>query len=342
MISAPASPPHPEAPWSLVLDAKGGALPAPYRSASLAGATSQFAWIHLPIAESTPAWLDPIGDLTPQVREYLTQTTEGEGFISVGEGLLMTLRGLEQVPGSTAVEFPAIRVWLEPHRLITAAKTTPTAIKEVHADLLLGVGPEGHADFLGRLVLLLIRDLGILLDDKSITLDQMETRILNRETDHLGRDLNGIRLVLLRINRHLAPQRTLLHELLQLEGRYRLGSEETRATLQQASERIDDRLARVAGLREHCGELQGALVDQQSQQMNNALYLLSLYTALFLPMGVLTGLLGINVAGIPGDKSPWGFWVVCLLLLLFGVGGYVVFRKLGLTQPVSKKAMTNP
>jgi zinc transporter len=76
--------------------------------------------------------------------------------------------------------------------------------------------------------------------------------------------------------------------------------------------------------------------------MNNALYLLSLYTALFLPMGVLTGLLGINVAGIPGDKSPWGFWVVCLLLLLFGVGGYVVFRKLGLTQPVSKKAMTNP
>ena len=240
------------------------------------------------------------------------------------------------------MEFPEIRVWLEPQRLITATRTTPTAIKEVHADLLLGVGPQGHADLLGRLALLLIRDLGTLLDDKSITLDLMETRILNREMDHLGRDLNAIRLLMLRINRHLAPQRTLLHELLQLEGRYRLVGEEERAKLQQASGRIDDRLGRVAELREHCGDLQGALVDHQSQQMNNALYLLSLYTALFLPMGVLTGLLGINVAGIPGDKSPWGFWVVCLLLILFGVGGYVVFKKLGLTQPVSKKAITNP
>ena len=38
--------------------------------------------------------------------------------------------------------------------------------------------------------------------------------------------------------------------------------------------------------------LQEALADLQSQRMNNALYLLSLYTALFLPMGMLTGLLG--------------------------------------------------
>jgi zinc transporter len=338
MIRDPVAPIHPEAPWSLVLDAKGGALPAPFASASLAAA-SQFIWIHLPLEESTPSWLNRIEDLPPAARDYFIQPTEYARLVTAGDGLLMTLRGLEQDSGSATVEFPAIRVWLESHRLITAATTTPAAIKELHADLQLGVGPEGHADFLGRLALLLIRDLGALLDEKSITLDLMESRILNHETDHLGPDLNAVRLLMLRINRHIAPQRTLLHELLQQDGRYRLGSEETRAKLQQASERVDDRLERLAGLREHCRDLQEAVVDQQSQQMNNALYLLSLYTALFLPMGVLTGLLGINVAGIPGDKSPWGFWIVCLLLVVFGVAGYAMFKKLGLTRPMSNKSV---
>lgn len=323
----------PDAPWSLVLDGKGGAQPQPVAAAR----DGPLIWLHLPAGDAARSLLAKLGDLPPRVADYFARPAEQARLVAVGDGLLMTLWGVEQPPGSAAVALPSIQVWIGPNRLVTSASPLPGAIREIYADLQAGVGPSGLPELLGRLTLLLIRDLGLLLDDHSGALDLLETRVLNREVDHLGQALNQIRLELLRLHRHISPERTLLHELLQEHGRHRLGTDASLATLREASERVDDRLDRLEGLREHCGALQEAVTDLQSQRMNNALYLLSLYTALFLPMGVLTGLLGINLAGIPGEKSPWGFWVVCLLLLLMGLGGYLVFKKIGLMQPLSPK-----
>jgi zinc transporter len=50
--------------------------------------------------------------------------------------------------------------------------------------------------------------------------------------------------------------------------------------------------------------------------------------ALMLPLSFLTGLLGINVGGMPGTDNPTAFWIVCLLLLVFGLGQVWLFRKL--------------
>jgi zinc transporter len=331
------TPSQPEAPWSVVFDTKGGAQPAPLETADGAAAIGPLTWVHLHPGDSDHFLLSQVGKLPSKVMEYFAQPAGQARLVAVADGLLMTLRGLEQPPGGLPAELPSIQVWLGRNRVVTSASPVPAAIREIYSDLMAGAGPKGPADFLGRLALLLFRDLGPLLDDNSGALDLLETRILTREVDHLGRELNTIRLNLLRLHRHLSPQRTLLHELLLEYGRHRLGPEETLSTLREASGWVDDRLERLKGQREHCGALQEALADLQSQRMNNALYLLSLYTALFLPMGVLTGLLGINLAGIPGEKSPWGFWIVCLLLVLFGAAGYWVFKKLGLTQPIAHK-----
>jgi len=37
--------------------------------------------------------------------------------------------------------------------------------------------------------------------------------------------------------------------------------------------------------------------------MNKAMYVLSIVAAIFLPLSLLTGLLGINVGGIPGAET---------------------------------------
>ena len=43
---------------------------------------------------------------------------------------------------------------------------------------------------------------------------------------------------------------------------------------------------------------------------------------------LLTGLLGINVGGIPGSDDPGAFLVVCGLLLTLGAGLILLFRTL--------------
>ena len=61
---------------------------------------------------------------------------------------------------------------------------------------------------------------------------------------------------------------------------------------------------------------QEELLSRLSDQMNTRMYVLSVVAAIFLPLGFLTGLLGINVGGIPGADNPSAF----LLFLVFLVG----------------------
>ena len=49
--------------------------------------------------------------------------------------------------------------------------------------------------------------------------------------------------------------------------------------------------------------------------MNTRMYVLSVVAAIFLPLGFLTGLLGINVGGIPGTENPWALLIFSLLLV---------------------------
>ena len=69
---------------------------------------------------------------------------------------------------------------------------------------------------------------------------------------------------------------------------------------------------------------QEELNSRLSEQLNKRMYVLSIVAAVFLPLGFITGLLGINVAGIPGAEFAYGFVIVCLLLLL------LVFIQIGL------------
>ena len=46
------------------------------------------------------------------------------------------------------------------------------------------------------------------------------------------------------------------------------------------------------------------------------MYVLSIVAAMFLPLGFLTGLVGINLGGIPGSESPLGFLVFSLLMIM--------------------------
>jgi zinc transporter len=49
--------------------------------------------------------------------------------------------------------------------------------------------------------------------------------------------------------------------------------------------------------------------------MNKRMFVLSIVAAVFLPLGFLTGLLGINVGGIPGADYKAAFYVFIIFLI---------------------------
>lgn len=331
----PANPSAASVPARLVLlDAQGGGRPLDGPNADPPPGEEALLW--WPLDDKAATNMGPGQGLrfSARLSEILAAVPSPSRPLACAGGLLLGLRGVEWRPGSDEPVLTSLRLWVGPTRILTLAASPLSILDELRADLAAGVGPIGVSDFIGRLALGLIRDLGPLLDRDNDNLDLLETRLLTGQVNQAGSDLGKIRLRALRLHRYLSPQRTLLHELLQARGRHQLDNDHETNSLVDASTRVEDRLERLEGLSDHSVGIQQSLNDLQSQRMNTALYLLSLYTALFLPMGVLTGLLGINVGGIPGANTPWAFWLVCFLLVLLGFLGLYVFYRKGLFQPV--------
>ena len=56
------------------------------------------------------------------------------------------------------------------------------------------------------------------------------------------------------------------------------------------------------------------------------MYVLSVVAAIFLPITFITGLFGMNVAGLPGTESVNAFWLVTGVMLAISVLVVALFR----------------
>ncbi len=74
--------------------------------------------------------------------------------------------------------------------------------------------------------------------------------------------------------------------------------------------------------------------SEQGNRTNNIMRTLTVLTAIFLPLNLVTGFFGMNFEGLPLIHSPTGFWIVFLAMLALGVGmSFFFWRKRYLGRP---------
>ena len=78
---------------------------------------------------------------------------------------------------------------------------------------------------------------------------------------------------------------------------------------------------------EHCQFLLEELRAQVGEETNRNLYILTMFSVIFLPATLIASIWGMNVGGIPFSGSPNGFWVVAgLIAAVFTLVALVLFR----------------
>ena len=63
----------------------------------------------------------------------------------------------------------------------------------------------------------------------------------------------------------------------------------------------------------------------QGNRTNEIMRALTVLTAIFMPLNLVTGFFGMNFEGLPLIHSPTGFWIIFMLMLLVGVGMSIYF-----------------
>ncbi len=264
------------------------------------------------------AWLEHEAGVDELVGESLLAEDTRPRVVEHDNGLLLILRGVNLNAGSRPEDMISLRLWFDGERLISTSRYPLRTVDGIIHQLEQGTGPATLTDLLMELVEGLAERTDELIESIEEEIDELEAQLL----EGAGRELRGrigqIRRSIIVIRRYLAPQRDALARLSSIN-RPLLAAMDRGRVREQA-----DALTRLVEdldmARERGAMIHDQLLTQLSDQLNTRMYILSIVAAIFLPLGFVTGLFGINVGGMPWVETEMGFWWVMLLILGIGAG----------------------
>jgi zinc transporter len=285
-------------------------------------------WVHLDYAaEDAGLWLEHDSGLDRLTRSALLAEDPRPRVLSVGDAMMMIIRGVNLNEGADPEDMVSLRIWIEERRVITMRHRRFNAIKALRQSIHDGRAPTSAGDLLADVVERILHRIARVVDKLDDDVDDLEDQVLSARDTTLRTALARFRRQAIALRRFIAPQREVLGRL-QTERTPWL-SDLDRSRLRESADRLLRSIEELDAAKERAMVTQEELANRMSELMNQRLYTLSLVAAIFLPLGFLTGVLGVNVAGIPGTTWDWAFVVMCSGMVLLGVVQLWLFRRLG-------------
>jgi zinc transporter len=172
----------------------------------------------------------------------------------------------------------------------------------------------------------LIERVGPVIDHLVDEVDRLEDTVVTAHSAELRGALGSLRRQAIALRRYLAPQREVMTRLAMEQTSWLQADD--KAYLREVSDRTTRFVEDLDAARERAGVVQDELNSRISDQMNRTMYLLTVVAAVLLPPSLLTGLLGINVGGMPGTDNPLSFAIVVVLIIALAVVEVAVLRHL--------------
>jgi zinc transporter len=291
-------------------------------------------WIDIEVADDEGRrWLATESGLDDEIVSRLLEPAPATHWRRFGRGLHLNVRAA--VPGGDASTIAIVDfgIWLEPSRIITVRRGKVPALERAAEAYSTGGGPSNSWELTVFVLSEAQSRLEQNLHDLSAAIDQLEDDVLTGVGDPPIDRVAALQKRLVYARRFRAPLANLVSFVSSQAG------SDIDGELRDEFERVVTAVAQnqeLLGLSvDRASALQGQIRDQLADSMNQATYRFTWVATVFLPLSFLTGLLGINVAGIPGNHNPLAFWVVCgALCVVAATWGIVVGR---VTSPFGRR-----
>ncbi|WP_372871435.1 zinc transporter ZntB [Shewanella sp.] len=271
-------------------------------------------WVHLNYhAKEAREWLQGSDLPGLEIDALLSRDTRPRALANES-GILLALRGVNLNPDSAPEDMVALRLYADKHRIISACRRELQSVKQLAAQIVSKTGPATPSEFILSLcdkLTLIKTDFINSLEEK---VDDLEEQIVTGNSRDVRNEIAELRRQTVMVRRYLAPQREAFAALQTETGHLFKKSEQLR--MREIRDRLTRAIEDLDALKDRASVTHEELMSRQSEELNQRLYFLSLVTAIFLPLGFLTGLLGVNIGGIPGADTPWAFALFCVILVV--------------------------
>lgn len=283
-------------------------------------------WIHLHRdAARTQEWLLD-GEVPPDAVAWALMAEDTRPrFTVLDGGDVLFLRGVNLNEGEEPEDMISLRTSISRTHVITVAMRRLSSIETLKArfeSASPGLGRVEIAGSTGEFLVALVQQLRWRLEP---ILDELEDVIFENEISALT--MRGVPTAAMRgaftdarqdavmLRRYLVPQAHALREVVLRRPVWLSDAEmlmEEADAYQRACEDLESLRERAAVLREE-------MSTRLSERANDIVLVLSAVSAVFLPLTFVTGLMGMNVGGLPLAESPRGFWIISGVMALSGL-----------------------
>ena len=291
-------------------------------------------WLHFNrLAAETRSWLETSSDLNEAVIAALLQTESRPRCAPYEDGLLLNLRGINHNPGAEPEDMISVRIWAT-QNLVLSMRSYP--VKAIH-DVRDGIGrdvPGTPAALLARIASRLVDYIDPVVEQLKDEVDEFEEVMLSEHGQ----------LTPPRAGRIPADDPAAAPLCAATDGSHAAASaggadaprrrapgfdDDDQVTLRDTTDHIMRIAEELDSIRERAAVIQDQVAGQRQEQVNKRLLALSIVSAIFLPLSYVTGLLGMNLAGIPYHEEPWSFGVVLAVTTILGLGvvGFLKWRR---------------
>jgi zinc transporter len=265
-------------------------------------------WIQLDGREARyRQWLERMSGLPIAVAAALTAIETRPRCDQIGDGALINLRGLGETPEDDPDRLVSIRMWAERGRVISIGYRRLAAMPALRAKVLAGAIRD-PGDQISALAMAITETLDVEIAALGDELDECETTLDARKAFAMRRKIALTRSAAIEYRRFVVPQRQALERLAGLPVDWL--NEDDRIHLLEAADRFARMAEELEAIRERAALMHEQLTDLRAEQIETRTLILSIVALVFLPLTFLTGLLGMNVEGIPFAHEPWAFWGV--------------------------------
>jgi zinc transporter len=294
-------------------------------SAANAVGHSGFVWLHLSLSNAAAErWMRQSLQLADAFYESLHEgvgstrlEVEDDMLVAVMHDVLFNL-------SFDAANISTVSVCMDPRLVVTARLRPLRSVDRLRATVKAGRSIRSSAELLAQLLHDQADVLVDIIRQSTARADAVEDGLLANRIATSRVELSSLRRSLVRLQRLLAPEPAAMFRLLSRPPAWL--SEDDLADLRHAAEEFSAAVVDAGALTERLKLLQEELSALVNEHSNRTLVILTVVTVLALPINVVTGLLGMNVGGIPLQQHRQGFLlVVGALTCITGILAYFLF-----------------
>jgi zinc transporter len=274
-----------------------------------------FIWIHVE-SDSEAERSALLGPDIPDVAANALIATETRPRCDrIEDGAIVNLRG----PAAEGIEesdrLLSIRMWVRRAKVNSVTRlplaATGLVVEQMKAGLILDPG-----DLVAAFARTISKQLDPQVAALGDTLDDCETQMDPRQVWRLRSMIAKIRSEAIAFRRFVAPDRDALLTLAQQD--FEWLADEDRLHIREAADRFARMAEELEAVRERAALLHEQLTDLRAEDLDQRSLLISVVAFIFLPLTFITGLLGMNVEGIPYAHTHWAFWGVVAFCVILG------------------------